>query len=54
MIFLYFRKDLEKTEKVLYIADNAGEIVFDRVFINRLAEMGKKVDTCCKVRANNK
>lgn len=41
--FAYFADDLKKTDKILYIADNAGEIVFDRVFISRLAGMGKKV-----------
>ena len=41
--FKNFTKDLGKTNKILYIADNSGEIVFDRIFISKLAGMGKKV-----------
>ncbi len=41
--FAHFVKDLKKTDKILYVADNSGEIVFDRVFISELAGMGKKV-----------
>ena len=41
--FKYFAEDLEKTDKILYIADNSGEIVFDKIFISKLIEMGKKV-----------
>jgi uncharacterized protein with ATP-grasp and redox domains len=35
-----FRRCLEKAQKVLYLADNAGETVFDRLLIE---EMGKSV-----------
>jgi uncharacterized protein with ATP-grasp and redox domains len=38
-----FAKDLSHTEDILYIGDNAGETVFDRVFIEELIERGKKV-----------
>jgi len=31
-----FKNDLEKAENILYISDNAGEIVFDRVFLEEL------------------
>jgi uncharacterized protein with ATP-grasp and redox domains len=31
-----FRADMEKTENLLYLTDNAGEIVFDRVFAEYL------------------
>lgn len=41
--FQHFSRDLEKIDKVLYIADNSGEIVFDKVFISGLIGMGKKV-----------
>lgn len=41
--FKYFAEDLEKTDKILYIADNSGEIVFDKIFISKLAGMGKKI-----------
>lgn len=35
-----FKKELDKVDKILYLADNAGETVFDKVFIE---ELGKKV-----------
>jgi uncharacterized protein with ATP-grasp and redox domains len=35
-----FRRALEKTESVLYLGDNAGETVFDRILIE---ELGKPV-----------
>ncbi|MDD2654838.1 MAG: ARMT1-like domain-containing protein, partial [Candidatus Omnitrophica bacterium] len=35
-----FKKALDNTDSVLYIADNAGEVVFDKVLIE---EMNKKV-----------
>jgi len=34
-----FRQDLERARRILYIGDNAGEVVFDRVLIE---EMGEK------------
>ncbi|MFH1655022.1 MAG: ARMT1-like domain-containing protein [Candidatus Omnitrophota bacterium] len=41
-IFEYdeFKKALDETDSVLYLADNSGEVVFDRVLIE---EMNKKV-----------
>jgi uncharacterized protein with ATP-grasp and redox domains len=38
-----FASDLEKAEKILYIADNAGEIVFDRLFISQILKKGKTI-----------
>lgn len=38
-----FKKDLSFAEDILYIGDNAGETVFDRVFIEELIERGKKI-----------
>ncbi|MFA5271383.1 MAG: ARMT1-like domain-containing protein [Candidatus Omnitrophota bacterium] len=38
-----FRKDLAKAKTVLYLADNAGEIVFDRVFIEELCDNRKVI-----------
>ena len=32
----YFRKAIDKAENILYLADNAGEIVFDRLLIEQL------------------
>lgn len=34
---------LERTDRILYIGDNAGEICFDLVLVEILSEMGKKV-----------
>lgn len=37
------REAVEQTDHVLYLGDNAGEIVFDRVLIEELNRMGKRV-----------
>jgi len=41
--FHIFAEDLKKAGKIFYIADNAGEIVFDRIFINQIIKTGKRV-----------
>ena len=41
--FPVFAHDLERSEKILYISDNSGEIVFDRLFISRILAEGKEV-----------
>lgn len=38
-----FKRDIEKAERILYITDNAGEIVLDKVFIEYLVNHKKKV-----------
>ncbi len=38
-----FRSKIESGTKILYILDNAGEIVFDMVLIEYLKEMGKQI-----------
>lgn len=38
-----FKRELNETDTILYISDNAGEIVFDRVLIEVLKKLGKKV-----------
>ena len=38
-----FKADLEKATNILYIGDNTGEIVLDRLLIKHLIGMGKKV-----------
>lgn len=38
-----FRRDLHKAHKLVYLGDNAGEIVFDRVLIQILQGMGLDV-----------
>lgn len=34
-----FKKELEKAKKITYIVDNAGEIVFDKIFIRVIKEI---------------
>ena len=41
--FPTFAKDLKDARKVLYLSDNAGEIVFDKLFINQIIKSGKEV-----------
>ncbi|MDP8259956.1 MAG: ARMT1-like domain-containing protein [Candidatus Gygaella obscura] len=34
--FIHFKKDLQKAKTILYLADNAGETVFDRVLLEEI------------------
>jgi uncharacterized protein with ATP-grasp and redox domains len=43
-----FREDLASADEVLYLLDNAGEIVFDRLLIEELVTAGKKVKAVVK------
>ncbi len=43
-----FWKKLGKATHILYICDNAGEIAFDRLLIEELSRMGKKVAVAVK------
>ena len=36
--FNQFRKALQKSEKIVYLGDNAGEIVFDRILLEELKD----------------
>lgn len=38
-----FRNDLENSERILILGDNAGEIVFDKVLVKELLNLGKEV-----------
>lgn len=38
-----FRRALARAKEVLYLLDNAGEVVFDRILIETLTSRGKKV-----------
>jgi len=38
-----FKKDLKKTKKVLILGDNAGEIVFDKILVKELINLGIEV-----------
>jgi len=39
----HFEADLKAAGKILYIGDNAGEIVFDKLLVNEIVEMDKKI-----------
>lgn len=41
--FPIFVRDLENSNKVLYLADNSGEIVFDKLFISQIIKSGREV-----------
>ncbi len=41
--FAEFSRAVHKARRILYLCDNAGEIVFDRVLIETLRDMGKEV-----------
>ena len=41
--FEEFRNDLEGVSSLLYLADNAGEIVFDKILIEELKELNKEI-----------
>ncbi|MFW5856701.1 MAG: damage-control phosphatase ARMT1 family protein [Planctomycetota bacterium] len=43
-----FRADLAKARQVLFLCDNAGEIVFDRVFIEQIRACGPSVTASVK------
>lgn len=43
-----FRDAIAETEEILYLADNAGEIVFDRILAETLMQHGKKVRVVVK------
>lgn len=43
-----FRQAVKNHDSVLYLLDNSGEIVFDRLLIELLAAMGKKVTAVVK------
>ncbi len=50
-----FKKELQKTDRILYLADNAGETVFDRLLIETLREFfgcsGKEIIYAVRGRA---
>jgi len=46
--FILFREALEDRREILYLLDNAGEVVFDRLLIEVLCEMGIKVKAVVK------
>ena len=41
--FEKFRNDLKNASGILYLADNSGEIVFDKILIEELKKLNKKI-----------
>jgi uncharacterized protein with ATP-grasp and redox domains len=46
--YQYFKEALQETDDVLYLLDNSGEIVFDKVLIEELVSSGKRVKAVVK------
>jgi uncharacterized protein with ATP-grasp and redox domains len=46
--YAFFKKDIRDTDEILYLLDNAGEIVFDRLLIEELKDAGKRVTAVVK------
>jgi len=44
--FKLFKKNIEEADKILYLGDNAGEIVFDKIFIEELPK--NKITFCVR------
>jgi uncharacterized protein with ATP-grasp and redox domains len=38
-----FAKKLEQVDEVLFLGDNSGEIVFDKILVEELVRLGKRV-----------
>ena len=43
-----FKKTIDETDTILYLLDNSGEIVFDKLLIEQLLRKGKKVKAVVK------
>jgi uncharacterized protein with ATP-grasp and redox domains len=41
--YLYFKRILEKSVTILYLADNSGEIFFDKILLEELVKKQKKI-----------
>lgn len=51
--YLQFRKDLEEADKLVYLTDNCGEIVLDKLFIKFMKKMYPRLQIAAVVRGNN-
>lgn len=51
--YQYFSSDLEKTNKLVYLTDNCGEIVLDKLFIRFIKEMYPQLQITVIVRGEN-
>jgi len=47
-VYPVFARAVKNSRSILYLCDNAGEIVFDRLLIEVLRDMGKKVTAAVK------
>jgi uncharacterized protein with ATP-grasp and redox domains len=43
-----FREEVSRAGSILYLLDNSGEVVFDRLLIEELVALGKKVTAVVK------
>ena len=48
-----FKEDLSKARRLVYLTDNCGEIVLDKLLISLLLEMYPKLDICVIVRGGD-
>ncbi|MEW6067196.1 MAG: ARMT1-like domain-containing protein [Nitrospirota bacterium] len=46
--YAFFKEAISNTNEILYLTDNAGEIVFDRLLIETLTHLGKEVKAIVK------
>lgn len=51
--YLHFKKDLEQAQKLVYLTDNCGEIVLDKLFINCLKNAYPGLQITALVRGEN-
>lgn len=51
--YQYFSSDLEKTKKLVYLTDNCGEIVLDKLFIRFIKERYPQLQIAVIVRGEN-
>jgi len=49
--FPLFKESLEKSDKLLMLLDNAGEIVFDKLLVETLLQLYPNLEIICAVRA---
>ncbi len=48
--YMRFKRALKNAKNILYLADNAGEIVFDRILIEEIKKIDKNKDVICAVK----
>lgn len=51
--YLQFRKDMEKADRLVYLTDNCGEIVLDKLFIRHIRETFPQLQITAIVRGEN-